>query len=306
VLALGLLISSGVLAISDPDSVTIAQVYVFGDVLETGDQLFYARYDVNYNSTPDEDAQDTWQMAVYDINGTLVASRPLNYFQHNIISIYLEPDEAIEEGLAHQVKIMGSPSVFPSLVEGTNMRTSTLAAGDYLEGGDVGDYMITEAGILETDWGLTLLTSSDKLNSTGSTYFLEAIPGLASMDPTIFQTATRVLSPADPTWEPVYPDDIIARSGGGLQAAINGTMSIFGIYDPFWGTAWVSAILFMLIGAPIYAVTRQPVWAAAVGFPIMLVVAWLGAPAVYFYWLLAIVAVLAIMFGVTALLRHFG
>ena len=100
-------------AIGDPENgVTIEDTYVFRDVFETGDQLYFVRYDVSYDPIPDENPGDTWQMSLYDEAGTLMDSIPLNYFQHNIISIYLESSEALTWEGSSTVRIMGMPSVF--------------------------------------------------------------------------------------------------------------------------------------------------------------------------------------------------
>jgi hypothetical protein len=154
-----------VLAIGSPTSVSIGDVFVFRDVLTTGDQLYFVRYDVSYAGNQTEDAEDTWQVALYDSSGGLVATRPLNYYQHNIISIYLTSTQALAWEGAHSIKIMGMPSVFSPLIEGTNMRTRVFAPGDYYEKASLGGVMVMQAGVLEADWGITLLTSGDKLNA---------------------------------------------------------------------------------------------------------------------------------------------
>ena len=85
-----LVLVSPVYAVDDPTSVSIGDCNVFTDLLEDGDQLYFVRYDVSYSPEPEEDAEDTWQMALYDTDGTTLiegAVRPLNYYQHNIISI---------------------------------------------------------------------------------------------------------------------------------------------------------------------------------------------------------------------------
>ena len=206
---LGLLLATGVaLAIGNPDYVAIGDAYVFRDVLETGDQLYFVRYDVSYNSTPDEDAEDTWEMALYDSDGNLTATRELEYYQHNIRSIYLGSDDAIAWEGAHRIIVRGMPSVFGNLTEGINMRTQTLAPGDYYELESLGGIMITQAGILEADWEITLLTSGDRLNATGANYFLKAIPGLNDMAPNIFQTTIRALDVEYTPWSQNYTEGL--------------------------------------------------------------------------------------------------
>lgn len=296
-----------VLALDNPDSVSIGEAYVFEDVLETGDQLFFIRYDVEYSPSPNTSAEETWQAALYEDGGGLVASRPLNYYQHNIISLYLDAGDAITTGDPHEIRVMGMPSVFDNLTEGLNMRTHTCSAGEYKEGDTIGSYMITVAGTLQTDWGITLLSSNDKLNDTGAAFFTDAVPGLGTIDPTIFQTTQRTLTPSDPNWNISYPEELEARSGEGLREAINGTMLIFGVEDEFWGVAFIAVILLVLISAPIYASTRQPSLGIAAAMPVIFGLAWLGLGGdTFLQWLLIIFFIAAVIFALMFHLRHFG
>ncbi len=297
-----------VFAIDNPDEVAVKQGYVFESVLESGDQLFYVRYDLNYTADPDENADDTWQVALYNATTmNLVASKPLNYYQNNIISIYLEPSEALVSGEPHKVRIMGMPSAFDSLVEDTNMDTYTLSAGAYLDGDLLGDYVVSEANILEDDTGLTLLTENDKLNDTGATLFLDGIPGLNSMEPTVFQTTVRAPDHEWTDYNETYAENLTESQPSSLANAVNGTMSIFGVESETWGSAWLMGILFVVIGAPVYATTRQPTWALIIPFPVMLVFAWMGIGGGEFLRaLILMVLVLGVVFAVTFILRHFG
>lgn len=303
-----LLLTSPVWAMGNPDYVSIGDVYVFEDVVETGDQLFFCRYDVSYNGTPDEDAEDTWQMVLYNSTGSLIATRPLNYYQHNIISIYLTADEAIASGAAHRIKIMGMPSVFGNLTEDVTMQTRTLTSGDYIAGEFLGGYMVTQAEILETDWEIALLTSGDKLNDTGATYFLKAVPGLNTMVPEIFQVTTSgvVYEPTD--WTENYTELTTTRTGWRLRNAINSTIGILGgNVSEAWAGAWMTGFAFIVLAAPVYASTRQPALALLVAFPVVLGAAWLGVgEGELLRGVLLIVLVLAVFFSITFILRYFG
>jgi hypothetical protein len=280
-----------VFAIGDPDYVSIGDAYVFRDVIDNGDQLYFVRYDVSYSPVPGEDADETWEVALYDSIGSLVATRPLNYYQHNIISIYLTAAQAITWGSAHQLIIRGNPAVFETLVEGTNQRTRVLGSGDYFEVADLGGIMITQAGILEDDWGITLLTLSDKLNVTGATYFTAAVPGLNSMVPSIFQYGGVVYSqPPFPTPDTAYADTLRGNLGdlgnvGGAVANITGGSAAA-------ANAWIALIGAVVMGSIVVAATNKP--EAGVGFGLVSIVgfAWMGL--FDFGWVLAVVFLLVI------------
>lgn len=255
----GILLVGGVVyAISNPDYVTIGDTYVFENVTETDDQLYFVRYDVSYNGTPDEDASDAWQMALYDSVGNLIATRPLNYYQHNIISIYLTPAQALTWEAANQVRIMGMPSVFGNLTEGLNMRSRTLSPADYYQQSSLGGIMITQAEILEADWEIPLLTTGDLLNATGANYFLAAVPGLNSMVPEIFSQTERTIPWTRTTINTTGINSTQANLPTTLEEGIQGLDEMLGVTNHVWGgLAWV---LFMgfVVGGVVYSATQRP------------------------------------------------
>lgn len=188
------------LAISNPTSTAIYRVAVFENIFEDGDWIFFVRYDVAYPEDPDPPASDTFLVALYDTDGsTLLYQRPLNYYDHNIISLYLTPvrASALSWGGAYVVKVTGNPSVFGDLEEGVNVATKTLSGDyNYVSGDmedsrdDFGGFCLATAGELEDDpdWP-DLLTSTGLLNTRGADTFNKAIPGLQTACPNIYSTS---------------------------------------------------------------------------------------------------------------------
>jgi hypothetical protein len=306
-----MLVTTSAIAINNPDTIGIGDVYVFNSTLESGDILIYMRYSVNYSSQPDEDSEDTFIMAIYDTDGTtLLATRPLNYYQHNIISIYLSADDnVLTWGSAYYVRVMGSPAVFGNLTEDLNMDTRPLTSEDYKEATSLGGTMIAQAEILETDWGTTLLSSTDKLNSTGAYYFNKAIPGLTSMVPDIYQVTSDLY-----TYE---RNESIGREGlnrtlenlpVSLNSAIGGLNSIFGVTNSNWGGfSWV---LFagLLLGGAIYGATRRPDFAVLSGvIGAVSINAALGvAGGNILLFVMAIATILIVLFAVEFFIPRYG
>jgi len=305
VLVLFLLCPGLVYAIGNPDYITIGDVYVFRNVVDEGDQLYFCRYDVSYNSVPDEDAGDTWEMALYDSTGDLVATRPLNYYQHNIISIYLESDVSLGWQGAHQVIIRGMPSVFGNLTEGVNMKTRALAPGDYYEVDYLAGVMITQAGILEDDWEITLLSSGDRLNSTGKTFFLAAVPGLGDMVPDIFEVITGGMEVDYKAYDQTYREALSTNQGSRLEEAITGIGKMMGVYNPEWTSFWlVSLVLLMVVGV-ISSGTGTPGWAFVGGYSVLALGAFIfGGNLFTLVMVLGVVA--AVIFGLFFVLGRFA
>jgi len=293
-------------AIGNPSSIAIQDQKVFRNVKETGDQLFFCRYNVVYSPQPSEAASDTYQFAIYDTAGTvLLYSTDLHYYQENIVSIYLTPAQALVWGTAYRVRVMGKPGIFPSVVEGVNMATRTLdSVGDYKEETALLAYLRDQATILQTDWGITLLIG-DKLNTTGSTIFITAIPGLMDVYPEFFASVTFQPTITRSDWTEAYS---LADSHAGetLRNAMKGIgMTFFGIDEG--PSVWMfTAIGGVLLGSVVYAISGNP-GAALVGmFLAVPISAVMGLHGDMFRLLALLITVLAILFGITFILARFA
>lgn len=299
-----LLVGSPVLAaIGNPDSVSIADVYVFRNVIEAGDQLYYCRYDVAYDPNPNEDPEDTWQMALYD-GAVLEATRPLNYYQHSIIGIYLDSDDALVWEGAYVVRIAGMPSVFDPLIEDTNWVRKTLSAGDYYESSSLGGIMLTQAQILQ-DAGVGTLLTSGVLNYTGATYFLEAIPGLSTMVPEIFETTITYPTAAYTNWTVDYEEGLQAHQGARLRGAITDIGSMFGVSEG-WSAFWLMGLMFLVFASVIYVPTRDPKLALLAAFPVLIGAAWLGLGTTMLQIVVIVIFGVAFLFGIYFILGRFA
>lgn len=196
---------------ANPDNITLHTVRVFQNIFENGDVLFVASYDVDYASEPSEPAEDTFQLAVYDTAGTtLIRSRPLNYYQYNVHSVYFTATQATASltwGSEYKVRVMGNPSFFP-MTEDTTMDTMALSTWRWIEGAAAASqdllrlHCLDLAATLEDEWVVTLIITTPEmqvLNSTGRTTFLDAIPGLDSAVPDLFQVATGTIETTQQT-----------------------------------------------------------------------------------------------------------
>lgn len=303
----GLLLSLGLVgAIGNPDYVQVNAVFVFRDLLESDDQLYFVRYDVSFATNQTENAEDTWQMALYNEDGsTLVTTRPLNYYQHNIISVYLSASEALTWGAEYVIRIMGMPSVYANLTEDINVDTWVLGSGAYYEGSELGGTMVSQAGILEADWDIVLLTAQNRLNTTGAVFFSEAVPGLGSMVPEIFETASVRESTDTVPWSRNYTESLVARTGGRLSAAMTSLGSAVGLSGN-WMSSWMVSVLFLVAAGVVYSSTRNPMWALVVAFPFVVMTAFVGLGGeTMLLVVLLIVLALTVLFGLVFILPRF-
>ena len=303
-----LLMPMGVYAMPNPTLVAINDTYVFRNLLQTGDQLYLVEYRVSYNTTVVTDKpSDTWQMALYDnVTTSLVATRPLNYFNHNVISIYLNATQALSWGGTHMIKVMGSPSVFPLLTEDVNMQTRVLAPGDYKEKTALVGIIVELAKDLQADWKLPLLTTQDRLNIDGAYYFNKAIPNLVLIGPEAFQYAEISAGGTPIPWGINYTQNLPTHTGAQLRGAFTSMGTIFGISGN-WSEIWFAGLFYLVVVGVMFPVVKKPELAFIAGFPVLLGFAWLGlGGATIMNWVVAVIFLAALGFGIYFILGHMG
>jgi len=315
VVGLFCLFASPAYAVDNPDSITIGDSYVFRDVLEDGDWLVFVRYDVNYGSVPDDYASECFYMALLDGDGDVLGGthfqRELEYYQHNIRSIYLTASQVTEASLTweseYKLRVSGFASKFDPLVEGTNMKTTTLTSSNYYEGSELGGVMLSQAQILEDDWGITLLTNG-LLNVTGQAYFVEAVPDLASMDSSIFSTAIAQME-VDDTYldmDTEYSDALVDNKGPILGGAIEDLAGTFRVSET-WASIWLVAMLSLTFSGIVFAATKDTGMAMMVGVPIAVGAAYMGIGGTDMFATVASIAIVAaVLFGIHFILGRFA
>ena len=243
--------------------------------------------------------------------------RPLNWYQHNIISIYLTAAEVTTFGytLSDELKIrvMGNPAYFPALTEDVNMDTVTLAAANWVNEGSLEGtaeflaiWCIVLAEVLEASWSLTLLTTGDKLNSLGMITFQDAIPGLDSICPDIFQVYTTYPDYTDPTYTPTYETDLLGRTGARLTAVLEGLGQWItgkaGMGGLVGGVGL--AVLFFVLAGRIFIATGSVPIAIVVSIPFLFVGNVIGILSLSITFIAALIVV--VLFAVTFILGRMG
>ena len=303
--------------IGNPNSIYIESVKAYRGLWESGDMLFVVEYNLNYTTDPAEHPEDTFLVGIW--NGTIKGpDRPLNYYQYNFNSIYLTAAQVASFGYSFnqelKVRIVGNPSYFPTLTEGVNMRTVTLTAGNWNEGSSIAetrlylaDWCIVLAKSLEDAWGnITLLSSGDKLNSVGMVKFKEAIPGLDSICPSIFQVSSAYPEYTEPTYNTTYQDTLTSREGTRLSTALEG-LGVWVTGKSGMGSVvggFGLAILFFVLAGRIFIATHSVPVAIAVSIPFLFVGNVIGILSLTITFIAAFMAIL--MFGVTFILGRLG
>ena len=255
-------------AIDAPDNpMSLEDVDGFTGILETGDLLIVAEYVIPYSTIPtDFRADQSFVFHIRDSAGTIVATNtPYPYnedgYNRGIVSAYLSAADVTGAGFtwpfsanAMQVQLIGNPTIFT-----TQPEASQSLGASHFQGTDDADtnetaletLVVSKASILQTVWGVTLLTGANLLSNTGAQYFQLAIPGLISTVDSVFSISTE--APIYPTLIPTpigYASTASDRYAANLVVGTDAGTSFgsletdTGISAQFWkGMLFLSAVI---------------------------------------------------------------
>lgn len=278
-----------VLAIANPNSITLHTVKVFQNVFEASDILFVASYDVYYASEPTEEAEDAFSFNILTSGGSLLGTRPLEYYQYNLTSIYYDATAAtaLTWGTEYTARVTGNPALFSTLTEGTNMASIILSdATNWIEGTEsetedlLYAHCIDIAEALEDDWSTTLIVQSAAgkvLNTTGRTTFLDAIPALDVAVPALFQLAVGTFEIERDTGTGAYDTTLSmsSKAGSAIASAFNGVGSYFGTTGQTMGGLFITLIA-MIVAGFVFFYTGNTIAAMVLAVPMVVMGNWMG------------------------------
>lgn len=296
---------------ANPDSITLHSTRVFQNIFETGDMLFVIRYTVTYAIEPTEPASDTFRQALYGTDGTtLLYDRALNYYQLNVHSIYLDATKAatLTWGSEYRMRVMGNPVYFVQ-TEGTTISTMTLSAGTHWIEGDASlsksmlkIHCLDLAAILEDEWAITLLVTTAEgqtLNSLGRIVFTDAIPGLDTAVPSLFQVAIGQLQYDAESYGGSYEADTTMATHLGTQItnAFTGIGEQFSMTGQEAGMIWI-AFFALTIAGIVFVGTGNTTAALISTVPVLITGAAVGALPLALLYVLAIILVIYMMYHI--------
>lgn len=213
---LTLLLVAPCLAIGEPDSISIDDVYVYRNCRETGDQLYLVYYTIEYASLPDETVTEAYIVRLMDDEDDEIDHvYPYSYYNkgygEGVAALYFDADDAPAwEGVC-SMELIGNPfaewegdlpDVSVSSVDFTVWQDNELGITQVIVGGRI----IDMAGDLEDDWGKDMVTLSDDgkqvLTTYAAGYFVNVVPNLYEISPDIFAVgqggATEIYEPDIP------------------------------------------------------------------------------------------------------------
>ena len=230
------LMASPVLAADPPDSISIDVRYVNRNLIEDGDLLFYAIYDIDYTLLPDEDIDEIFIFRLVDTDGvTELGSNEAFPFQNQgfgkgLISFYFNATDAaaLVFGSNYFIRVQGKPGFFATApdekfaIDAGDWTSQTAQDDNRLE---TRNNIISIARILESDWSQTLLTEIEVgtvFSLNGEEYFRNSIFGIQAMVPSLFETQVVDADYTERTWNTTQQTTYEERwtnttIGGGIQ-----------------------------------------------------------------------------------------
>src|SRR5690606_5001303 len=114
------LLTNTALAIDAPDKLEVIEVKGYSGVIEPGDMLITAHYNIEYTVLPTERASEAFLARLLDGTIELQATSPYPFFANGygegVFSFYFTPDQvdslALVHGGPYTVRLQGSPSLF--------------------------------------------------------------------------------------------------------------------------------------------------------------------------------------------------
>jgi hypothetical protein len=283
------------LAADNPQSVAVYSVRVFQNLWETGDQLFVVEYAVNYTTEPSQPASDLFCVALYD-SSALKQSVPLNYYGHNVISIYLPQRQSLVWGGSYRIVVMGNPAYF-DLQEDVNMDSYTLSRFNYIEGTASESrealkiWIVQLAEALEESWAslnIDLLNSNDELTVDGAVVFKKAIPNLEQIVPDLFATSVSYPGASGTLGSGVERRQYV---GSRIRGALEGIGEF--LHVPWWVVGALGVVvLYIILAGRIYLATGSTSLAMVLAVPFIIAGAILGLVPLAAMFIAAFIAIL--------------
>lgn len=211
-----LLIATPVLAISNPDSISMPYYKIFENVLEDGDMLIVAEGNIEYASEPtDYKASQAFLFELVDTDETTtIVSTTIKAYGDRPIGIYLTAARVdslgIVSGTGYMLRITGNPLIFAS--SDGNTISSVLADSDYVDqelgiNDDSPSENLLRNGMIvvaenmeETDEPgvgeeyLVTVQGYKYLTLDGGSLFIIGIPNLDDMCPILFQAGLEAMT----------------------------------------------------------------------------------------------------------------
>ena len=180
--------------LAEPSSVSLYSIEIFNGLLKAGDFTAIVPYNIPFATQPSININSTFIFSILSADGTTQLGSVLAYPRYNggygkgIVSFY------IESGMVWETSYIFRVQENPVYYSAPKSWDFSIGTAEYSPDTDQSEGLrakILDIGSeLSLEWSVDLLTSGDSsqtvLSTYGELYFLNAVPGLQNMCPTLF------------------------------------------------------------------------------------------------------------------------
>jgi hypothetical protein len=215
-----------VLAIDDPDSISIDGISINRHLMETDDMLIYYICNIAYGTLPGVNIDDAFVFKFIDTDNVTVLGTSEAYpfstdgYNENVASFYFSAADAPTWGAEYIIRVQGKASVFAD----PPIRDFSIVASDYTsQTTQATNRTETYVNIIDIAQTLSASMSIDLLSESGTTtyfssygeeLFRNAIPGLQAMVPELFDTVITAMNYTKRSWGTELSDNYSSTYNG--------------------------------------------------------------------------------------------
>lgn len=209
-------------AMDEPDSVSLYDITIYGNLIVTGDLLAIVPYDIPFTTTPDDALSETFLFRMLSPDGSETIGSKLAYpyqedgYGTGIVSFYIQSGTTWDEAYIFRVDenpaFYADPQHWDFTVGPSNYTSLAFDHADILRAD-----IIDIATILSNDYNQELLTTNEgavTLSTYGEIYFLNAVPGLAVMCPELLSLQLRSPTYTERSWDHTVADALTTKYSG--------------------------------------------------------------------------------------------
>ena len=243
-----------VLAMDEPDSVSLYEIEIFEDLNVTGDFLAIVPYHIPFTTQPDDAIDDTFLFQIISPDGATINGTSLAYpryyggYGYGIVSFYFESGMAW--GSAYIFRVQENPAYYPTPLYWDFVVGSSQYSSDTDQSAALRAKIIDTAAELTTIWTVDLLTTDAGktiLSTYGELYYLNAVPGLSTFCPTLFSLQERTVTYTKRSWSYTLADSLQTKyAGTAIGNFMTGYAGLFSMQTSSAMT-FLSIILFVIV-----------------------------------------------------------
>lgn len=233
IIAIGfmLIVTPVVKAQEPPDSTPTAAVYIYRNILESGDFGAFIYANIPYASTPDTPVNYAFIWSLIDTDNVTELGATTGYayndsgYGYNPYWLYWSAADAPTWNQAYFIRLTGNPTVFTEEVPVYNFTVSLMSYSSLTAQADVrteiANRILITAADLDVQWGrtadtslLTQLETGTVLSHYGENVFRGAIYGCQAIAPAVFRFIADDISTTDRTFISDYGDNVSGQWAG--------------------------------------------------------------------------------------------